>query len=119
VKKTDPSLFLFLLVALLSGARNAKNSYLSQQIFDRMKKNFPGIPNSLTSASILLANVYASSGDFKKAADIRFQLNKLGTKKKIGLSRSVVNQQVYVSLEVFSARNIKLFYMILLAISCS
>ncbi len=83
---------------LLSGARNVKNSNLSQNIYDRMKKLFPQMVNSLLSAAILLANTYASSGEMDKASNIRIQLNKSGIKKKIGLSWTSVNGQLFVSL---------------------
>ncbi len=81
----------------LSGARNQKNTYLYQQIFDRMKKLFPALHNQLATASILLANVYASSGDINKASDIRIQLRKSSVKKQVGLSWTVTNGQIYVS----------------------
>jgi hypothetical protein len=96
-EKLNSSLFVFILVALLSGARNEKNSHLSQQVFDRMKKLFPELKDSLISASILLANVYASSGELEKASDIRIQLTKSGAKKKIGLTWTVINGQLFVS----------------------
>jgi len=96
-EKMNSSLFVFILVALLSGARNENNSHLSQQVFDRMKKLFPELKDSLMSASILLANVYASSGEFEKASDIRIQLTKSGAKKKIGLTWTVINGQLFVS----------------------
>jgi len=73
-------------VILLSGARNVKNSYLSQNIYDRMEKLFPQMIDPLKSAAILLVNVYASSGEIDKASYVRIQLHKSGGKKKIGLS---------------------------------
>ncbi|CAM4794541.1 unnamed protein product [Rotaria magnacalcarata] len=82
-------------MALLSGARNEKNSDLSQNIYDRMKNLFPQMTNPLISAAVLLANVYASSGDIDKASDIRIQLNKSGLKKKIGLTWTVTNGEIY------------------------
>jgi hypothetical protein len=85
-------------VALLSGARNVNNSYLSQNIYDSMKKLFPQMTNPLISAAVLLANVYASSGDINKASDIKRQLHKSGVKKKVGLSWTAVNEQLFVSL---------------------
>lgn len=87
--------YLFL-VALLSGTRNAKNSLLSQQIHDRMKKIFQS-NDSLISASILLSNTYASSGDIEKASDIKTELYQSGAKRKSALTWTVVNGQVYVS----------------------
>ncbi len=74
-------------MASLSAARNQNNSHLSQQIFDRMKKLFPESRNSLTSASILLANIYASSGELEKASDIQIQLQTSGAKKIVGVTR--------------------------------
>jgi hypothetical protein len=87
-------------VALLSGARNVNNSYLSQNIYDSMKKLFPQMTNPLISAAVLLANVYASSGETDKASDIKIHLNKSGAKKKSGLSWTVSNGQIYVSLSI-------------------
>jgi hypothetical protein len=87
-------------VALLSGARNMKNSHLSQQIYNQMKKIFPELTNQLTSASILLANVYASSGEMEKALNIRNQLSESGAKKTIGLTWSAVNGKIFVSLKL-------------------
>jgi hypothetical protein len=83
-------------VALLSGARNEKNADLAKSLHARMKKVFSGLIDPLTVASILLANVYASSGEIKKASDIRIELNKSGARKTVGLSWTVVNGQVYV-----------------------
>ena len=83
-------------MALLSGARNNKNAHLSEQIYGRMKKLFPDSSNQLTSAAVLLANVYGSSGDIDKASDIRVELARSGGIKQIGVSWTVVNGQVYV-----------------------
>ncbi len=84
----------------LSGARNQKNSHLSQQIFDRMKKLFPELHNQLATASILLANVYASSGEIEKASDIRIQLHKSGIKKQVGLAWTAPDGKIFVSLHL-------------------
>lgn len=89
--------FSFALVALLSGARNDKNTQLAQNICDRLKRLFPSTKDSLTAADVLLANTYASSGDIGKASDIRIQLTKSGAKKKIGTSTTVVDGEIYVS----------------------
>ncbi|CAF5116123.1 unnamed protein product, partial [Rotaria magnacalcarata] len=81
--------------ALLSGARNAKNVYLSQNIYDRMKNLFPEEKDALISAAVLLANVYASSGEIDKASNIRLEIHKSGTKKKVGLTWITVDGQLY------------------------
>ena len=85
-------------MAVLSAARNARNGELSQKVYDRMKKLFPQMTNSLTSAAILLANVYASSGDLNKASNIRNKLQKSGQKKTVGLTWTVTNGELYVSI---------------------
>ena len=85
------------LVALLSGARNDKNTQLAQNICDRLKRLFPSTKDSIAAAEVLLANTYASSGDIGKASNIRIQLTKSGAKKKIGTSTTVVDGEIYVS----------------------
>ena len=86
-------------MSLLSGARNAMNKQLSEEIFDRMKQHFPDLSNELTSGAILLANVCASSGHGDKASDIRIQLHKTGVKKKTGLSWTVVDGEIHVNID--------------------
>jgi hypothetical protein len=61
-----------------------------------MKKLFPQSDDLLISASTLLANVYGSIGDIDRASDIRTELYKSNAKKKIGLSWTVINGQLYV-----------------------
>jgi hypothetical protein len=99
-------LVLFVLVSLLSGARNEKNNHLAEKIFHRMKKLFPQSSGPLTSAAILLANIYASSGDLDKASDIRIQLHRTGAKKKVGLSWTVVNGKIFVNINFIDLLNI-------------
>ena len=84
-------------MALLSGARNEKNIYLSQNVYDRMKKLFPEMKDPLMSAAVLVANTYASFGEFHKASDIRIQMIKSGVKKKVGLTWTRVDGLIYVS----------------------
>jgi len=84
-------------VSLLAAARNANDCYLSEKLVDRMKKDFPHLIDSLISASVLLANVYASSGDFDKSLTIRNELNQSGHKKKIGSVWTEKNGQIFVS----------------------
>ena len=86
-------------MALLSGARNAKDSQLAQRIYDRMKQLFPDCINPMVPAVVLLANVYASSGDTEKASNIRAVLNRSGAKKKVGLTWTSVSQKIYVSID--------------------
>lgn len=84
----------------MSGARNVNNSNLVQKMHDRMKKLFPEEKHRLTSAAVLLSNVYVSTGEIEKATDIRINLNKSGAKKKVGLSWTVIDGEVYVSLQL-------------------
>ncbi len=85
------------LVSILSAARNQHNICLSQKIFDRIKQFFPQIKPGLASARVLLANTYASKGDFSRASTIRKEIVELGLKKQIGISKTVVNGQIQVS----------------------
>ena len=84
-------------MALLSGARNEKNIYVSQSVYDRMKKLFPEMKDPLISAAVLLANVYGSSGEMDKASDIRIQMHKSGVKKRVGLTWTAPNGELFVS----------------------
>ncbi len=85
-------------MALLSGARNVNNIHLSENVYHRMKKIFPDQANPLMAAAILLANVYGSSGNIEKASNIRRQLELSGTKKKIGLTWTIINGKFFVCL---------------------
>jgi hypothetical protein len=51
----------------------------------------------LASALVLLANVCASTGDLEKSLNIKRQLSQLGLKRKIGVSWTETDGQVYVS----------------------
>lgn len=83
-------------MALLSGARNVKNSLLGQQIYDRMSELFPQSKEIFTSAATLLANIYASTGDTDRSLNIRDQMRQSGLKKKPGISWTIVNGQIDV-----------------------
>jgi hypothetical protein len=87
----------FLLVAILSGARNSRDLSLSGKIYNKMKSLFPDQKNALISGSILLGNVYSSLGDDQGAEDIRLTRRKeFGTRIKVGMSWTAVNGQVVV-----------------------
>ncbi|CAF4692710.1 unnamed protein product, partial [Rotaria socialis] len=82
-------------MALLSGARNQKNSKLAQEVVDRIRKLFPDVKGSLLPASILLANTYASSGDIEKATNIKIELHKSGAKKKAGVTLTEFDGKIW------------------------
>ncbi|CAF1495358.1 unnamed protein product, partial [Adineta ricciae] len=82
-------------MALLSAARNRRNKQLVESIHQRMKKLFPRLPDLITSATVLLANLYGSTGDMDKASSIRFELSRSGAKKKPGLSWTAVDGELY------------------------
>jgi TRAP-type mannitol/chloroaromatic compound transport system permease large subunit len=82
---------------IAEGSQSVTDICLSQKIFDRIKQFFPQIKPGLASAQVLLANTYASNGDFSRASNIRIQIEKLGLKKKMGISKTVVNGQIQVS----------------------
>ena len=56
---------------MLSGARNCRQSDLSQELYDRMKSLFPGQEPALISASILVSNTYSAIGEHQLAQDVR------------------------------------------------
>ncbi len=89
-------------MSLLSGARNQRNSSLSEEIYHRMEKNFPNYKDELVSAAVLLANTYQSAGDLEKATVIKKKLNIEGTKRKRGLSWTEVNGKIFVSEKAFT-----------------
>lgn len=91
--------------ALLSGARNVVNIDLSKKIYDHMKILSPEIKDSLISAAILLSNTYSLSGKIDKASDIKSNLSKSNIKRKVGLSWTVVNEEIYVSSDEINEEN--------------
>ena len=85
------------IVAILSGARNARYSQLAQTLYNRMTSLFPNINADLAAASILLSNIYASIGDDAKATEIRdHRLQHFGRKAQPGLTMTLVNGDVVV-----------------------
>ncbi|CAF3656312.1 unnamed protein product [Rotaria sp. Silwood1] len=84
-----------MLMSLLSGARNKKDNHLSEKIYIRIEEKFPKHKNRLVSASILLSNAHASVGDIEKSLNIKNKLYQLGLKKKIGLSFTEINGQIF------------------------
>ena len=91
-------LFLYILVAILSGARNHRNTLLSQTIYNRMKCLFPNQKEAMIAGSILLSNTFSSMGDDEQAKDIqRIRIKEYGSKVKIGLSWTEVNGEIVVS----------------------
>jgi glycine betaine/choline ABC-type transport system substrate-binding protein len=83
---------------MLSGARNHRNSALSQKFYDRMKSLFPDQKSHLIAASVLLSNTYSSVGDEHRAQEVRIsRIKQLGSKVKAGLSWTEVNGELVVS----------------------
>ena len=81
---------------MLSGARKQKNSALSEKYFDRIEKLFPEMREYHLTASVLLANTYASTGNFTKAAELRMKIGRMNLKKTAGLSWTIVNGKIAV-----------------------
>ncbi|CAF4653810.1 unnamed protein product [Rotaria socialis] len=70
-------------MAILSGARNSRDSILSEKMYRRMKIPFPDEKEAVVSGSIRLCNIYSSLGDHEEVEDIRFnQIKELGKKFK-------------------------------------
>ncbi|CAF0805328.1 unnamed protein product [Adineta ricciae] len=84
-----------MLMALLSGARNAKNSDLAEKTFHRIQKHFPQLKDRIVAASVLLANVYASIGQIDQSFSLKKQLSQSGLKKTSGVSYNEVNGKIY------------------------
>ena len=83
---------------MLSGARNHKNTDVAEKVFNSLQLHFPEINKSSIPASLLLSNMYASSGNMDKALAIRNQIQQSGIKKEISLSWTVINDKVLVSI---------------------
>ncbi len=89
---------------IAEGSQSVTDICLSQKIFVRIKQFFPQIKPGLASAQVLLANTYASNGDFSSASNIRMEIEKLGLKKKTGISKTVINGQIQVSFAIQKKR---------------
>ena len=85
---------------MLSGARNHRDSVLSQKLYDRMQSLFPDQKSQLVSASILLSNTYSPLNERQRARDIRAdRLQRLGSKIKPGCSWTEVDGELVVNYE--------------------
>ncbi|CAF4510092.1 unnamed protein product, partial [Rotaria sp. Silwood2] len=92
-KSHPPSFPMYM--SILSSARNKKNPSLSQSIFHRIQSKFSDFESCLISATILLANTYALSGNKSFASHIRMKISQSGMKKVDGCSWTVVNGKVF------------------------
>ncbi|CAF4166317.1 unnamed protein product, partial [Rotaria socialis] len=92
-KTKSPSFVMYM--SLLSGARNNRDTILSEKIFNRMLSLFPDEKDNLMSSVILVSNTYSSLGEDEQAHDFRsHHQKKLGTRVKVGLSWTEVNGEV-------------------------
>ncbi len=66
-------------------------------VSSRLRRRFRLPEWSSWAARVLLANTYASNGDFLKSSNIRMEMVESGLKKKISISKTVVNGQIHVS----------------------
>lgn len=82
---------------MLSAARNQRNVPLAQKIFDRIRSLFSDDEKSRISATILLCNTYALSGDVSRASDLRIEMDQSSLRKTPGLSMTVIDGQIHVS----------------------
>ena len=81
----------------MSGARNARDSVLSQKLYDQMRSLFPNEKEDLIAGSILLSNTYSSLGDEEQAKLIRInRLKQIGNVVKMGFLWSEVNGELVV-----------------------
>ena len=82
-------LLLFLLAVLLSAARNARDTKLAQNTFDRMQKLFPRHQHDLMIGSILLANTDGFSS-------IRTGPSPNTSKRQVGVAWTFINGTLIV-----------------------
>ena len=93
----DYVLLVVFVVTLLSGARNGRQSDLAQKIYNRMQSLFPHETDSLISGSILLSNIYLSTGDHEEARKIRLdRIRQYGTKVNPGVSWTEIGDEMLV-----------------------
>ncbi|CAF4646120.1 unnamed protein product [Rotaria socialis] len=79
-KTNTPSIAMYM--SLLSGARNNRNSNLSEKIYKRMKTLFPNAKESIVADVVLLSNIYSSLGRYEEAKNFRSnQIKELGVKQ--------------------------------------
>ena len=84
-------------MALLSGARNIRDSKLSDRIYKKMQHLFSDEKERLIAGSVLLSNIHSSIGDHDRAEDIRLnRIKQLGHNVKVGLSWTSVNNKLVV-----------------------
>ncbi len=84
-----------------------------------MKTLFLHSESYLMSTSILLSNVYESCGNMKIASDIHIQVAKSGAKVRTGVSITEINENIFVSLEIFFKLKYCYFYFIIVGILSS
>ena len=85
---------------MLSGARNQRQSDLSQRLYDRMTSLFPDQKSALISASILLSNTYLSTDEPQRAQEVRLKrIKQFGRKVKPGVSWTEVNDELLVTVD--------------------
>ncbi len=86
-----------IVVAIMSGLRNQRQSTFSEKLYQRMKHLFPDQKEALTSSSIFLSNIYSSLGDNQKAEYILLdRIKEIGNKVKPGLAWTKVNGELMV-----------------------
>ncbi|CAF3241443.1 unnamed protein product, partial [Rotaria socialis] len=86
---------LSIYMAMLSGARNNRNSVLSQRLYNQMKSLFSNKKDDFIAASILLCNTYSSLGQFEQAAHIRStRIKEFGKNVKVGLTWTEANGEL-------------------------
>lgn len=82
---------------MLSGARNCRDSALSQKLYNQMKSLFPNKKENLIAASILLCNTYSSLGEYEQATHIRSdRIKQYGNKVRVGLTWTEANGELVV-----------------------
>ena len=95
---------------MLSGARNYRDSILSQKLYNRIQSLFPDQKENLIAASILLCNTYSAVGEYEQAKAIRSnRIKQLGKNVKAGLSWTEYNGKLAVKKIFFILLNVKTY----------
>ncbi|UJR15099.1 hypothetical protein I4U23_002066 [Adineta vaga] len=67
----------------------------SEKMYHQMKIIFPQSSDPLVPAAVLLSNIYCATGDLEKASAIKNDLIKSGAKKRVGLTWTDTNGEIF------------------------
>ena len=95
------------------------NVQLAERVLARMSKVFPDAQQAITSATVLLGNIYASLGEKEKSSTLRLELTRSGAKKVVGASWTAPDGELAVRVLRMSMEMINVLLSSVVEISCS